>query len=286
MFTPGRRMRGGDVRCCPIDIELDIGCRFDLVVARETHAVVIVEPHASGSGRVVSTSFAVEPHRATSVYLDHFGNTCRRVDLPVGQVSLSYAAVVASHDEPDPVVEGAAELAPSELPDDALLFLLPSRYCESDLIASEAIQRFGSLPPGWSRVQAVSDWVHGELTFSYGSSSPALSASGVLASRTGVCRDFTHLGIALCRALNIPARYVFGYLPDIGVPDPGTPMDFCAWMEVFLGGAWHTFDPRNNERRIGRTVIARGRDAADVAMITSFGQVQLREMTVVAQRHT
>lgn len=174
------------------------------------------------------------------------------------------------------------ERAPQDLSDDALLFVLPSRYCQSDQFADFAFAQFSLLPPGWSRVQAICDWVHESVRFDYESSSPSKSATDVLASRVGVCRDFTHLAIALCRALNIPARYVFGYLPDIGVPDLGAPMDFCAWMEVFLGTGWHTFDPRNNQRRIGRTVIGRGRDAADVAMVTSFGQVELKTMTVTA----
>jgi len=170
-----------------------------------------------------------------------------------------------------------------DLPDEALLFLLPSRYCESDVLADEAFHLFGSTPSGWARVQAISDWANGHLGFQYGASSPSFSARDVFDRGLGVCRDFSHLAITMCRALNIPARYVFGYLPDIEVPDPGTPMDFCAWMEVYLGDGWHTFDPRNNQRRIGRTVIGRGRDAADVAMVTSFGAVELCSMTVIAR---
>ena len=143
----------------------------------------------------------------------------------------------------------AGEVAPADLPDEALMFVLPSRYCESDVLADEAFRLFGSVQPGWARVQAVSDWANGHLGFQYGASSPSFSARDVFDRGLGVCRDFAHLAITMCRALNIPARYVFGYLPDIGVPDPGTPMDFCAWMEVYLGDGWHTFDPRNNQRR-------------------------------------
>jgi transglutaminase-like putative cysteine protease len=149
-------------------------------------------------------------------------------------------------------------------------------------VAPVAFEQFGGLPRGWSRVRAISQWVHDRIGFDYGAASPATTAEDVLRDGHGVCRDFAHLAIALCRALNIPARYVVGYLPDIEVPDPGTPMDFCAWMEVYLGDRWYTFDPRNNRARIGRTVIGRGRDAADVAMITTFGAVELRSMSVIA----
>ncbi len=267
-------------------IDTEIGCTFEFVTSRPTHAVVMVEPHFAESGRIIETRFELDPHDPSSVYLDHFGNSCRRVNLAAGPVTMTYAAVMSTPDDADPVEFGAVEVAPADLPDEALMFVLPSRFCQSDLMADFAFAEFGQVQPGWSRVQAISDWVNGALKFQYGSSSPSVSAMDVLGSRTGVCRDFAHLAIALCRSLNIPARYVFGYLPDIGVPDPGTPMDFCAWMEVYLGDGWHTFDPRNNERRIGRTVIGRGRDAADVAMVTSFGEVQLLGMTVVAAQRS
>jgi transglutaminase-like putative cysteine protease len=263
-------------------IEIEIGCTFEFLAARRTHAVVMVEPHFAESGRVVSSRFDLEPVDPSSVYLDHFGNSCRRMEVAEGRVTMEYRALVSATEIADPVELGATEVAPSDLPDDVLMFVLPSRFCESDVIADVAFATFGGVASGWQRVQAISDWVHDALAFQYGSSSPSLSAMDVLAAGTGVCRDYAHLAIALCRALNIPARYVFGYLPDIGVPDPGTPMDFCAWMEVYLGEGWHTFDPRNNERRIGRVVIGRGRDAADVAMVTSFGNVDLLDMTVVA----
>lgn len=263
-------------------IETEIGCTFEFVASRPTHAIVMVEPHFAESGRIVETRFELDPSDVSTVYLDHFGNSCRRVNLAEGPVTMTYSAVMSTPADADPVALDAGEVPPDVLPDEALMFVLPSRFCQSDLIADIAFAEFGQVQPGWVRVQAISDWVHTALTFQYGSSSPSVSAMDVLASRTGVCRDFAHLAITLCRALNIPARYVFGYLPDIAVPDPGSPMDFCAWMEVYLGDSWHTFDPRNNERRVGRTVIGRGRDAADVAMVTSFGEVQLLDMTVVA----
>ena len=264
-------------------IDVEIGCTFEFESTRPTHAVVMVEPHFSEAGRIVERRFELDPPSETVVYHDHFGNSCRRVDLAAGKVLMTFDALVSTDDQPDPVVLDAIEVAPHDLPDEALMFVLPSRFCESDVLADDAFRLFGHVQPGWGRVQAVSDWVHNHLRFQYGTSSPSLSAKDVMAQGVGVCRDFTHLAITMCRALNIPARYVFGYLPDIGVPDPGTPMDFCAWMEIFLGDSWHTFDPRNNERRVGRVVIGRGRDAADVAMVTSFGSVQLHSMLVRAQ---
>src|SRR3954454_21143444 len=265
-------------------IEVEIGCSFEFDSPRPTHAIVMVEPHFSEAAALVETRFELDPTGPSSVYHDHFGNTCRRIDLPAGKVRLNFDARVNVAGEPDPEVWAAGEVAPSDLPDEALLFLRRSRYCESDVLADEAFRLFGSTPSGWARVQSISDWANGHIGFQYGASSPSFSARDVFDRGLGVCRDFSHLAITMCRALNIPARYVFGYLPDIQVPDPGTPMDFCAWMEVYLGDGWHTFDPRNNQRRIGRTVIGRGRDAADVAMVTSFGSVELVSMLVRAQQ--
>jgi transglutaminase-like putative cysteine protease len=163
-----------------------------------------------------------------------------------------------------------------------LLFTLPSRYCLPDVLGDEAWSRFGGLAPGYRRVQAICDYVHGHLTFQYGSSTALSSAVDVNQAGRGVCRDFTHLAISFCRALNIPARYVCGYIPEIDVPLPAEPMDFAAWFEVYLDGTWHTFDARNNRRRVGRVVVGRGRDAVDVAVITSFGPVTLTEFAVRA----
>lgn len=264
-------------------IEVAVGCEFDFVATQPTHAVVVVEPHLSERHRVLRQRFAVDPEAPSSGYLDLFGNWCRRLTLPSGDVKLRFEACVETSESADAADETAPEHAPAELPDDVLVFLLPSRYCPSDMIANFAFEQFGASPPGWVRVQAISAWVHEHVRFDYMSASPSATSTDVFESGTGVCRDFAHLAISLCRALNIPARYVFGYLPDIGVSDPGMPMDFCAWMEVYVGGRWFTFDPRNHEHRVGRTVIGRGRDAADVAMVTTFGSVELRSMTVVAE---
>ena len=177
--------------------------------------------------------------------------------------------------EADPVAAAAEELPVASLPDDVLVYLLPSRYCLPDELGAEAWRLFGHQRPGWARVQAVVDHVHDHVTFGYGTSSAVTTAADVYRSGQGVCRDYAHLAISFCRALNIPARYVFGYIPDIEVPPPDEPMDFCAWFEAYLDGSWHTFDARLNARRIGRVVVGRGRDAVDVAMLTSYGRVDL-----------
>ena len=271
-------------RCATVGaVEIAIGCRFQFDVANPTHAVVLVEPHVDEEWRVRDTRFSIKPAVPMAIYGDLFGNRCRRLTLPAGPVELQFTATVDETGAPDDSAADARELDPAELPDDALVFLLPSRYCQSDQVASFAFEQFGPVSPGWARVQAITQWVHDRIGFDYGAASPSTTAVDVLRDGHGVCRDFAHLGIALCRALNIPARYVVGYLPDIGVPDPGTPMDFCAWMDVYVGNRWYTFDPRNNQHRIGRTIIGRGRDAADVAMVTTFGSVQLASMTVIAE---
>ncbi len=263
-------------------MDLRVGNSFTFDVPVTTHAVVIVEPNLSEAERVVESRFGIEPHEPASTFVDGYGNRCRRLTMEAGTVRLWFDATVTVDPTPDPVDEAAEAWTPAALPDDTLPYLLPSRYCESDLLAPMAASTFGHIPSGWGQVQAISDWVHDHLTFGYENASVHHTAASVLRDGRGVCRDFTHAGIALCRALNVPARYVCGYLPDIGVPDPGTPMDFCAWMEVYLGDRWHTFDPRNNQRRIGRVVVGRGRDAADVAMVTTFGQIWLRDLTVWA----
>jgi transglutaminase-like putative cysteine protease len=246
--------------------------------------VLLVEPHSSEIERVIGDMLACSAGVEAHPFVDGFGNRCRRLSMPAGPVEIEYMASVDVDDEPDLVDESAVQVMPAELPNWALPFLLPSRYCESDLLAELAWSSFGDAAPGWNRVQAIVDWVHGQIEFDYSRSSTTHTANSVLQHKVGVCRDYTHVAIALCRALNIPARYAFGYLPDIDVPDPGLPMDFCAWMEVLLGGRWYTFDVRNNQRRKGRIVIGRGRDAADVAMVTSYGLAPLVEMRVTAEQ--
>jgi len=263
-----------------------VGCEFVHHLDAPVHAVVQVEPRFDGASRVRSERWSSEPELASSQYIDAFGNLCRRIDVPAGRSVLRYDAVVELGREADPAWPAAPEVAPADLPHEAIAFTLPSRLCPSDELASAAFERFGDVTPGWDRVQAINDWVHAEVGFSYGSGTPVTTAADVLAAGKGVCRDFAHLAITFCRALRIPARYAFGYLPDIDVEPAHDPMDFCAWMEVFLGGEWWTFDPRNNRRRIGRVLIGRGRDALDVAMLTTFGAAPLQSMVVWADEVT
>ena len=203
-------------------------------------------------------------------YRDLFGNTCRRLVAPAGKLTLRSDSTIVCSPEPDPVAPQARETPIASLPDDTLMFLLGSRYCETDRLSQTAWDLFGTIAPGWPRVQAICDYVHRHIRFDYQQARSTRTAHDAWLERVGVCHDFAHLAIAFCRCMNIPTRYVNGYMGDIGVPITG-PMDFSAWMEVFLDGRWHTFDPRNNRPRIGRIVVAYGRDAADVPLIHSFG---------------
>lgn len=262
---------------------LQVGCSFVHAGAAPVHAVLQVEPRRDAGATVVEDGWDNDPPALGETYLDLYGNLCRRLTIPSGRSSLRYDALVEVDGLPDPVQLDAREIAADALPADALVFTLPSRYCPSDQLADEAWALFGSVDPGWSRVQAICDWVHGAIEFGYGSSTPLTTAVEVYETRSGVCRDFAHLAVTFCRAFSIPTRYVFGYLPDIGVPPSENPMDFCAWIEVFLDDRWWTFDPRNNVARVGRVLIGRGRDALDVAMITTFGGVDLETMVVRAE---
>ena len=213
-------------------------------------------------------------------YLDAFGNTCTRLEAPAGLLSVTADGVMEDSGAPEPAQWAATEHAVRDLPPDTLQYLLPSRYCESDLLTHDAWRLFGHLSSGWSRVQAICDFVNRNVTFGYQFARSTKTALETFRERQGVCRDLAHLAIAFCRCLNVPARYCTTYLGDIGVPAVDAPMDFAGCMEVFLGGAWHVFDPRNNARRIGRIIIARGRDAGDVAISTAFGAARLTTFRV------
>jgi len=267
-------------------VRVRVGCEYVYVAEVATHAVLQVEPRLDGDVRAIDERWTSEPQLGFSRYVDVFGNLCRRTTIPPGRSTLRYDALLEVSGVPDPQPLDASEVSPQDLPDEALVFTLPSRFCPSDELGDAAWGLFGSVPPGWGRVQAICDWVHDEVQFGYGSSTPMTTASDVFETRMGVCRDFAHLAVALCRALNIPARYVFGYLPDIGVPPCNEAMDFVAWMEVFLHGGWWAFDPRNNQPRVGRVLVARGRDALDVAMVSTFGGPTLEAMTVWADEIT
>jgi len=228
-----------------------------------------------------STEVRPYPPVPVATYRDGFGNQIARLTAPPGGIGLFSDFIVRHSGEADPVAPWAEQHRVADLPDDVLVFLLPSRYVESDALATEAWERFGNTRPGWSRVQAVCDFVNGHIRFGYQYGRPTKTALEAFREGTGVCRDFAHLGVAFCRALNIPARYASGYLGDIGVPVVGE-MDFAGWFEAYLGGRWYTFDPRNNASmpRIGRILVVRGRDAADVAMITSFGAHEIKHFEV------
>jgi transglutaminase-like putative cysteine protease len=224
----------------------------------------------------------IEPNVEVHEYVDTFGNRCGRFTSPAGRIRLWNDAVIEDSGAPDYQDPSARQLEIHELPDEVLGFLIASRYCEVDRMTVIAWQLFGPIPAGWARVQAICDYVHRHLQFDYLQARNTRTAFEAHQERVGVCRDFAHLAITLCRCLNIPARYCTGYLGDIRVPAAPGPMDFSAWFEAYLGDRWYTLDARNNSPRIGRVLMARGRDAADVALLTSFGWSHLEQFTVWA----
>lgn len=266
------------------------GYNIEIVCQQELPLITLLDVHPSRrhdlvtpDEMVVTSLLNPSLQIATSQFIDPFGNICRRITAPPGGISLRTEGIVHDSGELDPVNPAAGEVPPSRLPDEALIYLLGSRYCETDKLAGQAWSLFGHIPSGWPRVQAIVDFVHNHLTFDYQFARPTRTAAEAFDERIGVCRDFAHLAVALCRCVNIPARYCNGYLGDIGVPPNPAPMDFNAWFEVFLGGRWYSFDARHNMRRIGRVVIARGRDATDVAMVSSFGPHTLQRFEVTTE---
>jgi len=223
----------------------------------------------------------VDPAIDVETYEDSFGNVCSRFLAPAGMLRLSNSTLIEDSGLPDPVESGAEQLAVERLPWNVLQFLLSSRYCQVDQLVNTAGELFGATEPGWPRVQAICDWVHKNVTFGYNFARSTKTALDVYTERNGVCRDFQHLAITFCRAMNVPARYVAGYLGDIGVPAMPTPMDFSAWFEVYLRDKWWAVDARFNQPRIGRVPIAIGRDATDTAITTSFGKAELKMFSVV-----
>jgi transglutaminase-like putative cysteine protease len=222
----------------------------------------------------------IEPWVPIERFTDAFGNTCGRIVAQPGQLRLYRDGLIEDDGQPDPVDYTVQQHPVEQLPPEVLPFLLPSRYCEVDLLTNTAFSLFSNTPPAWQRVQAILDWVHGNVTFGYQYANATKTAMGVYNERRGVCRDFTHLAITFLRAMNIPARYATGYLGDIGVPISPAPMDFSAWLEVYMGNRWWTVDARHNRRRIGRVLMARGRDATDCAITTAFGATSLRQFFV------
>lgn len=256
------------------------GYEITVTCAQPTPMVCMMSVQADRLQDLLTPEAAtVTPFVPLSTYHDGYGNLCRRLVAPVGDLTLWGDATIRDSGQHDPIVPDAAESPVEALPNEVLVFLLGSRYCETDRLTQTAWSLFGHHPPGWPRVQAICDFVHEHIRFDYQQASATRSALEVYDGRVGVCRDFAHLAVAFCRCMNIPTRYVNGHLGDIGVPVVD-PMDFSAWIEVYLGGAWRTFDPRNNKPRIGRIAVARGRDAADVPMIMSFGPHLLKSFRV------
>jgi transglutaminase-like putative cysteine protease len=256
---------------------------YELIYDQAYRVPTIMMLHSQpgvGQRLVLPDAIRIEPYVPAIFYFDDFGNTCSRFISTSPVVRVSTDAILEDSGMPEPAILDAQEVPVHELPHDCLRYLLASRYCETDILMNDAWRLFGNVAPGWSRVQAVCDFVNRHVAFGYQYARGTKTAYETYQERNGVCRDLAHLAIAFCRCLNIPARYCTSYLGDIGVPAVDAPMDFAGCMEVYLGHGWNTFDPRNNTRRIGRLMIARGRDAADVAISTAFGGSRLQSFKV------
>jgi transglutaminase-like putative cysteine protease len=246
-----------------------------------TPMILTLSIHYSRASDIIIPDYlTTDPSVDIGGYRDGFGNWCTRLVAPAGRLRIKTDALIRDTGQPDRVVPDAQQHAVQDLPEETLVFLLGSRYCETDLLSQAAWDMFGKSKPGWARVQEICDFVHNRIIFDYQQARATRTAWEAFNERAGVCRDYAHLAIAFCRCLNIPARYCTGYLGDMGTPPPYPPGDFAAWFEVYIGGAWHTFDARNNVPRIGRVLLARGRDACDVAIATTFGPSTLESFKV------
>jgi transglutaminase-like putative cysteine protease len=253
----------------------------------EVPMVVMLSVHPSRQPDLLTDHIIrFSPEVNARAYLDKFGNICTRLVVPPGLIEIRNEFMIRDSGLADEVAPDAVQISLDELPDDALVYLLGSRYCDTEKLSETAWKVFGHITGGWQRVQAICDYVHDRVEFGYHHARKDRTAFEGHEERTGVCRDFAHLAIALCRCLNIPARYCTGYLGDIEVPPDPAPMDFSAWFEAFLDGRWYAFDARHNQPRVGRILIARGRDAADVAISTTFGRAHLVRFSVVTQEVT
>ncbi len=262
-------------------MQIRVGYQIVYQCPRETPMILMLHIHYSrAEDIVIPDHLKTNPVIPFTSYRDLFGNWCTRIVAPAGRLQLSTTGLVNDTGETDLVVPTARQHDLKDLPEDTLVFLMGSRYCETDLLSNAAWQLFGQTAPGWQRVQAICDFVHNHIVFGYENARPTKTAWEAFQERRGVCRDYAHLAVSFCRCMNIPARYCAGYLGDMGTPPPYGVMDFAAWFEVYLGGAWHTFDARNNVPRIGRVLMARGRDAADVAIATTFGPNTLESFQV------
>jgi transglutaminase-like putative cysteine protease len=262
-------------------MQIQVGYELKYTFQQPTPMILTLSIHHSRASDLVYPDYMrTDPSVLIRAYRDGFGNWCSRIVAPAGKMRISAEATVNDSGLPDVVARRAEQVPTDALPEATLVFLLGSRYCETDLLSETAWRLFAHCPSGWGRVQAICDFVHRHIMFGYQYASPTKTAWGVFNEGRGVCRDYAHLAIAFCRCMNIPARYCTGYLGDIGVPPLDAPMDFAGWFEAYLGGQWYTFDARNNVPRIGRVLIARGRDAADVAINTTFGPNTLDSFAV------
>jgi transglutaminase-like putative cysteine protease len=265
-------------------MQIRYGFDIELELLQPTTIVTVMDIHPSRRSDVVEESGL---HRNQDIrfekFIDCFGNVSRRINADAGSLAIKLQGLVNDTGLHEPVAVNAAQTSAALLPADVLPFLSASRYCETDLLSNFAWRQFGSINGGWAKVQTVCDYVNNRLNFSYPNARETRTAAQAIEERSGVCRDFSHLAVTLCRCLNIPARSCNGYLGDIGVPPDPSPMDFNAWFEAYLDGRWYTFDARHNEPRIGRILISRGRDAADVAMITTFGPHRLPKFKVITE---
>jgi transglutaminase-like putative cysteine protease len=253
-------------------MQIRVGYELIYDCPQPTPMILNLKIHSTRAPDIVVPDFmTIDPRVPVTMYRDDFGNRCARIVAPMGRVRIASTGVVRDSGQPDEVAPSAGQHPVQDLPEETLGFLLGSRYCETDHLSHAAWDLFDKTPAGWARVQAICDFVNQHIAFGYEHASPSKTAEQVFKEGRGVCRDYSHLAIAFCRCMNIPARYCAGYLGDIGIPPPYGPMDFAGWFEAYLGGRWYTFDPRNNIPRIGRVLIARGRDAADVAISSAFG---------------
>ncbi len=263
-------------------MRIQLGYDLTYDCPQPTPMVLMLNVHYSRASDLEAPDYlTTTPRLPITAYRDSFGNWCNRIVAPAGRTRISGRTVIRDTGAHDPVYPNARQHAVQDLPQETLMFLLGSRYCETDKLSEIAWNLFHTAPMGWGRVQAICDFVHSHISFGYEHARPTRTAYEAFVERRGVCRDFAHLGVALCRAMNIPARYCTGYLSDIGTPKPWSAMDFAGWFEAYLDGAWHTFDPRNNVPRQGRILIAYGRDAVDVPLTNTFGPNTLAEFSVI-----
>jgi len=265
-------------------MKIRVGYEIVYDCPQPTPMILTLHIHYSRASDIEEPDYLItEPAVPVSGYRDSFGNWCSRIVAPTGRIRLRTSALVHDSGLPDVVAPHARQIPVQDLPEETLIFLLGSRYCETDLLSQVAWDLFQYTPTGWPRVQAICDFVHHHITFGYEHARPTKTAWEAYNERRGVCRDYAHLAVAFCRAMNIPARYCTGYLGDMGTPPPYGPMDFAGWFEAYLDGRWYTFDARNNIPRIGRVLLARGRDSADVAISNTFGRNILAGFKVVCE---